>query len=59
MKYQTLTLFLRTKYPEIYSEYIDHVKVQKCNKNKAYRANKKANKPCLIVESDSEKESVD
>ena len=56
MKYQTLTSFLRTEYPEVFSAYLDHLKKTKSQKNKAYRDKKKKNQPCLIVESDNEKE---
>ena len=54
MKYQTLTLFLRAKYPDIFNEYLDHLKQQKSEKNKAYRQKRKAKQQCLIVDSDNE-----
>ena len=56
MKYQTLTLFLRTKYPDIFYEYLDHLKQVKSEKNKVYRQKKKAKQQCLIVDSDDEKD---
>jgi len=56
MKYQTITFFLRTKYPDIFNEYLDHLKQVKSEKNKVYRQTKKQKQQCLIVDSEDEKE---
>jgi len=56
MKYQTITFFLRTKYPDIFNEYHDHLKQVKSEKNKVYRQTKKQKQQCLIVDSEDEKE---
>jgi len=56
MKYQTITFFLRTKYPDIFSEYLDHLKQVKSDKNKVYRLMKKQKQQCLIEDSENEKE---